>query len=321
MAGKRYENLDVTATVKTLKEIRQWQKERRGKVKDLSYVVEQSDRKEIAFLHENRTETTITWIGHSTFFIQKAGLNLVTDPVWANRMGLAKRLAAPGIPIADLPQVDIVLISHSHYDHLHLASLRRLKGKPVVLVPEGLGCFMRRKRFETVVELPWWGRTKIGPLEFHFVPAQHWTRRTLWDTNTSHWGGWIVQDAAAPGMDGPERPQREGAIYFAGDSGYFRGFKEIGERFRIDYALMPIGAYEPEWFMGMQHVTPEEAIQAFLDVKAETFIPMHYGAFRLADDTPKEALDRLLAEWHRLGLPKERLRLLKHGETLKTSGR
>ncbi len=173
---------------------------------------------------------------------------------------------------------------------------------------------MRQLGLSKVHELPWWGKTTVGPLEFHFVPAQHWTRRTLTDTNSSLWGGWVIKRSTEYSVEGAENND---AIYFAGDSGYFQGFRDIGARFPgIRYALMPIGAYEPEWFMGMQHVTPEEAVQAFLDVGAETFIPMHYGAFRLADDTPQEALDRLLAYWRRRELDSSRLKLLKHGETL-----
>lgn len=218
MAHKRYSNADPDAKVKTWKEIRRWQQERKGKVKDLSLRIGQAEYK----------------------------------------------------------QQELLL--------------------------------------STVHELPWWEKTTVGPLEFHFVPAQHWTRRTLTDTNKSLWGGWVINRSAELLVEGTENND---AIYFAGDSGYFQGFRDIGARFPgIRYALMPIGAYEPEWFMGMQHVTPEEAIQAFLDVGAETFIPMHYGAFRLADDTPQEALDRLLTDWRRSELDSSRLKLLKHGETL-----
>jgi L-ascorbate metabolism protein UlaG (beta-lactamase superfamily) len=184
-----------------------------------------------------------------------------------------------------------------------------LKGNPLFLVPQGLAAKFRRKGYRRVEEFTWWASKCVGKAEFHFVPAQHWTRRTLWDTNASHWGGWVICEKGAGEKIGR-------TVYFAGDSGYFRGFKEIGDRFAIDYALMPIGAYEPEWFMSMQHVTPEEAVQAFLDTGAKQFIPMHYGAFRLADDTPKEALDRLTAEWQRLELGEDRLKILVHGETL-----
>ncbi|KRF07243.1 MBL fold metallo-hydrolase [Paenibacillus sp. Soil766] len=314
MARQRYSNVDPNAKTKTWKEVRRWQKERKGKVKDLSYRIGQAEHKQQELLRNNQHEVTITWIGHATFVLQVAGMTIVTDPVWATRMGFTPRLEAPGLTIEELPPVDVILLSHAHYDHLHVGSLKKLRGAPYVLVPEGLGSKVRKLGFSTVYELPWWGSQTIGQLEFHFVPAQHWTRRTLTDTNTSLWGGWVIERAGASrAVEGSEQD----TIYFAGDSGYFAGFREIGARFpSIRYALMPIGAYEPEWFMGMQHVTPEEAVQAFLDVGARQFIPMHYGAFRLADDTAKEALDRLLADWQRRGLDPSLLRLLKHGETL-----
>ncbi|RKN64197.1 MBL fold metallo-hydrolase [Paenibacillus ginsengarvi] len=306
--------MNAAAKVNSLQDVRKWQKERKTKVKDLSFAVSQSPGKQLDLLRTNREETTITWIGHSTFLLQRAGLNIVTDPVWASRMGFAKRLTDPGLSISQLPEIDVILLSHGHYDHLHVSSLRAMPGRPQLLVPEGLGGMMRRKGFTTVTELPWWGSIVVGGAVFHFVPAQHWTRRTLWDTNTSHWGGWIIEGAE----DGrSSAADKGGSIYFAGDSGYFDGFKQIGERYgKLQYVLMPIGAYEPEWFMSMQHVTPEEAIQAFLDVKGEVFIPMHYGAFRLADDTADEALSRLHQEWRRLDLQADRLHTLLLGETL-----
>lgn len=314
MARQRYSNLDPNAKTKTWKEVRRWQKERKGKVKDLSFRIGQSEHKQQELLRNNQSEVTITWIGHSTFLLQVAGLTIVTDPVWATRMGFTQRLEAPGLFIEEIPPVDVILLSHAHYDHLHVGSLKKLRGTPVVLVPEGLGSKVRKLGLSTVYELPWWGSQAVGQLEFHFVPAQHWTRRTLTDTNTSLWGGWVIKQTAA---SMPVGEQDSHSIYFAGDSGYFDGFREIGARYPgIRYALMPIGAYEPEWFMGMQHVSPEEAVKAFLDVGAKQFIPMHYGAFRLADDTPKEAVDRLLADWQRRGLDRSLLHLLKHGETL-----
>ncbi|MFD1205413.1 MBL fold metallo-hydrolase [Sporosarcina contaminans] len=311
MGRKRYSNLDPKATTSTLKDILRWQRERRGKRKDLSFRIGQAEQKENALLNSDHDDLTITWIGHSTFLLQICGLTIVTDPVWAKQMGFSRRMEEPGLSIHEIPPIDVILLSHSHYDHLHIRSIRSLKGSPVVLVPEGLGQYMRKlMNGNEVHELPWWDYVTIDSVEFHFVPAQHWTKRTLTDTNTSHWGGWVIQRASTEGQTTP-------SIYFAGDSGYFQGFREIGMKFKnITYALMPIGAYEPEWFMGTQHVTPEEAIQAFIDVGAEIFIPMHYGAFRLADDTTDEALNRLLAEWERLELSSSRLRLLKHGETI-----
>lgn len=314
----RYRNLDNIKVDKTFKEIRKWREQRRGKKKDLSFAVPGVTPR-VAYLTDNRLETTITWIGHSTFFIQYAGLNIITDPVWAERLGFDRRLAPPGMKIEEVPPVDLILISHSHYDHMHLASIRRLYGAETkLIVPAGLKGKMVRKGFRNCMEMQWWESVGIGRLNLSFVPAQHWTRRTPFDTDTSHWGGYILEPAN-PGDHterGGERELLPPHLYFAGDSGYFPGFKEIGRRFQIDVALMPIGAYEPEWFMSLQHVNPEEAVQAFLDVGAEMMIPMHYGSFRLADDTAREALDRMEAARALQGIAEERIKVLGNGETL-----
>lgn len=300
--AKKYVNADGSSNLKTFKDMWRWQKERRGKKKDFSYSVPRVVP-DTALLSANRELPTVTFVGHSTFLIQSGGLNIVTDPVWATRMGPGARLSPPGVPIADLPPIDVVVLSHAHYDHLHLGSLRKLPGDFRLLVPEGLGGWLKRKGFKRVEELSWWSEKRIGDVTFGFVPAKHWTRRTPWDTNSSHWGGWVIQH-------GGDR------LYFAGDSGYDSLFREIGARYGdIRIALIPIGAYEPEWFMRDSHMTPEEAVQTFADVGAGIFVPMHYDAFHLADDTPKEALDRLQAEWQRRGLPPERLWILELGKT------
>ncbi|MFF2019863.1 MBL fold metallo-hydrolase [Paenibacillus sp. NPDC058177] len=319
MAKKiRYNNIDNVSTDKKLKEFRQWREERRRKIKDYSYVVPNVPPR-LSYLAENRLETSITWIGHSTFFIQYEGMNIITDPIWARRLGFEKRLGEPGMSLQDVPPIDMILISHSHYDHLHIASIRKLYGVgTTIVVPVGLKRKMVRKGFRSCVEMHWWQELTIGNIKLSFVPTQHWTRRTPFDTNTSHWGGFILEPAQ------PEKHPSEGGtrrelppnLYFAGDSGYFPGFKEIGRRFKIHIALMPIGAYEPEWFMTSQHVNPEEAMQAFLDVGAETMIPMHYGTFRLADDTAREALDRMEEARKGHGISQERVRVLSYGETL-----
>ncbi|TCZ77805.1 MBL fold metallo-hydrolase [Paenibacillus albiflavus] len=321
MARKRFANLDDVSHTSSFKELQAWRKERKGKVKDRSFFVGQAANKEIDYLNANRTDTTVTWIGHSTFLLQIGGLNILTDPVWANSMAFERRLSPPGLEIDEIPPINVVLISHSHYDHLHLTSLRKLARyhKFKVLVPEGLRSWMQWRGFRDAVELPWWGSVQVGEVIFDFVPAQHWTRRTLFNTNATHWGGWVLRSKAqAAASDSNDAKSR--TIYFAGDSGYFRGFGLIGEKYDIGTALMPIGAYEPEWFMGKQHVTPEEAIQAYIDSGAERFIPMHYGSFPLADDTTKEALDRLRAEWSRRELPEHHLKVLLHGETLRVQG-
>ncbi|MHC0036334.1 MBL fold metallo-hydrolase [Pseudoneobacillus sp. C159] len=299
---KKYANLDHVANNKSFQDMRKWQKERRSKKKDLTVNIEQSTEKRVDFLQANRTHTSYTWIGHSTFLIQLNGLNILTDPVWAKRMGFGKRLTEPGIGITDMPEIDVVVISHGHYDHLDFPTLKKIKGNPHYFVPVGLKSLFTKKGYQQVTELSWWERVELRGIEFHFVPAQHWTRRTLRDMNTSHWGGWIFQT-------------KQETMYFVGDTGYFRGFEEIGERFAIDTVFMPIGAYEPEWFMKDSHINPEDSVKAFLELKAKYFVPMHYGAYRLADDTGPEALERLLQEWDKRGLAKEQLKVLLLGET------
>lgn len=309
MSRERFHNLDFVRMQNDFKALRQWRKERSRKKKDYSYVVPHA-APDIAGLLANRTEPTVTWIGHSTFLIQYAGLNIVTDPVWAMTMGFQRRLTKPGISMEDMPRIDVILISHSHYDHLHMTSVRRLSHEATILVvPAGLKSKLERKGFQRIVELHWWESLKVSEVEFTFVPAQHWTRRTLTDTDTSHWGGYMIEPIPSSTAPYP-------SIHFVGDSGYFHGFKEIGERFHIDLSLMPIGAYEPEWFMNKQHVTPEQAVQAFVDSRAKVMIPMHYGAFRLADDTPKEALDRLEQARRQQKIANERIIIPAHGETV-----
>ncbi len=321
MGKKRFANLNRVEPHNSYKQFNRWRQERMGKqrLKDYSYQVPcvEADK---TFLQRNRTTPTLTWVGHSTFLIQLQGQNIITDPVWSNRMAFHKRLAPPGIPIDDVPSIDVILISHSHYDHLSISSIRRLAGGKQLLVPAGLSAKLKLKGFSRVKELHWWESVTIGAVKYTFVPSQHSTRRNPWDSNSSHWGGWMLEAVQHP--HGGRRASETGGgmnrsaascIYFAGDSGYFSGFKDIGKRFNVDIALMPIGAYEPEWFMGPQHVTPEEALRAFKDTGASVFVPMHYGAFKLADDTPREALDRLEAERRRLKLPEERVVVLPVG--------
>lgn len=284
-----------------------WNKERRRKMKDLTTQIEQSPVKKVAELQQNRTRTSYTWIGHSTFLIQMNGLNILTDPVWAKRMGLDKRSTEPGIALEDLPEMDVVVISHGHYDHLDFPTLKRLKGNPHYFVPAGLKRLFTRKGYRQVTEMNWWDSVDHKGVTIHFVPAQHWTRRSLTDMNTSHWGGFVFQIA-------------EKTYYFVGDTGYFSGFNQIAERFAIDTVFMPIGAYEPEWFMAPAHISPEDSVKAFLELGAKQFVPMHYGAYRLADDTGPEALERLLHAWEQQHLPQEQLKVLLIGETIFEGG-
>ncbi|MCA1038667.1 MBL fold metallo-hydrolase [Bacillus infantis] len=304
MKGSRYENYDGVKNEHGFRDMLRWSRERRRNKKDLNVQIAQAEKKETEKLKKNRESMSVTWIGHSTFLLQMGGLNMITDPVWALRMGVQRRLTEPGLPIASLPPIDVVLISHGHYDHLDFPTIRKLAGNPAFYVPAGLKKAFTKRGYKNIQEADWWDSFEAGALKLTFVPAQHWTRRGLNDTNTSHWGGWII-----------EHPEGEQSVYFAGDTGYFRGFKDIAEKHKLDIVLMPIGAYEPEWFMSVSHINPEDAVKAFLELKGKMFIPMHYGAYRLADDTGPEALERLEKEWDRLTLPKEQLKVLKLGGT------
>ncbi|EKN70839.1 hypothetical protein BABA_03209 [Neobacillus bataviensis LMG 21833] len=295
--------MDNVTSYKSFKDMRKWQKERRSKVKDLSVNIEQCPTKRVSEIIENKSRTSYTWVGHSTFLIQLNGLNILTDPVWAKRMGFEKRLTAPGISLSDLPEIDLVVISHGHYDHLDFPTLKKLRGNPHYFVPVGMKSLFIRKGYQNVTELSWWESVKHGGITLHFVPAQHWTRRSLRDMNTSHWGGWIFQTPAE-------------TFYFVGDTGYFSGFKQIAERFVIDTVFMPIGAFEPEWFMAPAHISPEDSVKAFIELEAKFFVPMHYGAYRLADDTGPEALERLYREWEKQKVPEGQLKVLLLGETV-----
>jgi L-ascorbate metabolism protein UlaG (beta-lactamase superfamily) len=177
----------------------------------------------------------VTWVGHASCVVQMDGLVVLTDPVWSRRIpGVRPRFTPPGIAWSDLPQVDAVVISHNHFDHLDAPTMRRLPRDTAVLVPAGLAGWFRRHRFRTVTELDWWESASLRGVRFDLVPAHHWSRRGLFDTCRSLWGGWVL--TADEGV----------RVYFAGDSGYGPIFGEVGARYPgIDLALLPIGAYQP----------------------------------------------------------------------------
>ena len=242
----------------------------------------------------------ITWIGHATFLVQLDGLSLLVDPIFSDRVaGVVPRNVPPALSLEQLPRIDAALVSHSHYDHLDVPTLKRL-GVPVYA---GLG-LRRALRKEGIfcVELGWWQSARLGGVDVTFVPAQHWSRRGIGDTNRTLWGGFVVKGSSA-------------TVYHSGDTAYFPGFAEIGRRFGVDAALLPIGAYDPPWFMSPQHMNPEEALQAFQDLGAATFFAMHWGTFKLSDEPLDEPPRRLEAERRRRGLDSGRVRVLAIGET------
>jgi L-ascorbate metabolism protein UlaG (beta-lactamase superfamily) len=252
----------------------------------------------------------VTFIGHSTFLVQIGGLCVLTDPIWSERCSPVsfagpRRVRAPGQSLDALPGVDILLVSHNHYDHMDLPTLRQVRKRWAPLVATGLrnARHLAKAGIGTAVELDWWDSTELARARITYVPAQHFSARTLRDRNRSLWGGFVIEAGGA-------------VVYFAGDAGYCPYFTEIGRRFpRIDLALLPIGAYEPRWFMHTHHVNPAEAVRAHLELKARRSIGMHFGTFQLAD----EAVDAPVLALHEArvaaGVAEDDFDVLAFGET------
>jgi L-ascorbate metabolism protein UlaG (beta-lactamase superfamily) len=236
-----------------------------------------------------RGELGVTFIGHSSFFLQIGGKNILVDPNFARWIFILKRLRRPGLKLRELPAIDAVLVSHAHFDHLHRPSLRaiawltrRKTGKrPAIIVPRHVRDLVSDLGYGRVVELDWWQSFQLGKVEVTHVPSRHWGARIVRDTHRG-FGGYVLRSG-------------EHSIYHAGDTAYFDGFREIGERLKPEVALLPIGAYHPDSFRKV-HTSPEDAIQAFLDLDARWMVPMHYGTFRLSYEPVDEPVERLKAD-------------------------
>ncbi len=231
----------------------------------------------------------ITFINHSTFLIQTDGLNIITDPVYSKRVSPfsfagPKRMRPPGIKFEDLPEIDVVLLSHNHYDHLDISTLKRIKEtfNPVFITPLGVDLYLNKKGIQNTVSLDWWQGTQLSDsVIVDAVQAQHFSSRGMFDRDKTLWAGFVIQSP-------------NGNIYFAGDTGYNTFFKEIGNRYApIKTSLIPIGAYIPRWFMGSVHIDPQHAIQIHKDVNSEFSIGMHFGTFPLADDGQDDPIKEL----------------------------
>lgn len=274
---------------------------------------------EIAWLQANKSVTSVTWISHATALLQINGMNVITDPIFSERASPfsfigPKRKVPLNIAPEQLPHIDVVVISHNHYDHLDQASVEKLNaqagGPPLFLVPLGVKEWMAGVGITNVREMDWWDKTSAGKLDISFVPVRHWSARSLTDRSETLWGGWVIKTA-----EGAPHPF---SVFFAGDTGYSKDFQDIGRKFgSFDFALIPIGAYAPRWFMQGQHVDPEQAVQIHKDVHAKRSIGIHWGTFELADE-PLDEPPQLLAEAvKKAGLPAQEFTVLKHGETIK----
>jgi L-ascorbate metabolism protein UlaG (beta-lactamase superfamily) len=222
-------------------------------------------------------QVAITWIGHASFLIQFTDLNVLIDPNFANWLFLLKRIKRSGFKIGDLPPIDLILLTHAHFDHFHKPTLRKLPHPKIGIMPRGVGDLAHNLGFSRVIELEWWENFSNAKSSWNvtFTPSQHWGARTIADRHRGY-GGFVLEYQGRK-------------IYHAGDSAYFDGFKEIGKRFAPEIALLPIGAYHPETFRAV-HMGPDEAIKAFHDLGSRKLIPMHFGTFRLSFEDMDEPL-------------------------------
>jgi L-ascorbate metabolism protein UlaG (beta-lactamase superfamily) len=254
----------------------------------------------------------VTFIGHSTFLIQSAAGNILTDPMYSQRAGPLnvlgpRRVRQPAVPFDDLPPISIVLLSHNHYDHCDLRTLRMVAERfdPLVVTPLGNGALVRSAGIRQVEELDWWQEARTSALPIALTPAQHFSARGPLDRNRALWGGFKLVTGRAH-------------IFFAGDTGYAPFFRDVRQRLGpIDLALLPIGAYEPRWFMRPVHMNPAEAVEAHLDLEASESVGMHFGTFQLTTEGIDEPLRALEAACRARHIPQSRFRTLGFGESLR----
>ena len=252
-------------------------------------------------------EMGLTFIGHASFFVQIGGQNVMFDPNFAHWLFVLKRLRKPGVQLRDLPPIDIVLVTHAHFDHLHRPSLRsivhqalRRGGRaPIIIVPHHVLDLVSDIGFSDVVELDWWESYRHRGLTITHVPSRHWGARVIKDSHRGY-GGYVLRSG-------------KHSIYHAGDTAYFPGFREIGRRLAPELALLPIGAYNPPSFRNV-HADPADATRAFLDLKARWMVPMHYGTFRLSHEPIEEPLQLLEKEARAAGI-EDRVVVMEEGVT------
>lgn len=243
-------------------------------------------------------EIGITWIGHASFLIQTHELNILVDPNWAKWLKGIKRIKDPGCLLDDLPLVDLVLVTHAHFDHLDRRTLRKVAADQPIVVPFEVGNLVHDLGFHTVHELHYWESFQHKDAKITLTPCRHWGARVLHDTHRG-FGGFLIEVAGR-------------TIFHCGDTAYFEGFREIGKRHQIDVALLPIGAYDPPSQSKDVHMSPEEAVQAFCELRAGAMVPMHYGSFRLSFEPLDEPLARMAVHAEAEGVA-DRIRVMEEG--------
>lgn len=259
---------------------------------------------------------SVTWVGHSTVLLQIGALNVLTDPVWSDRASPFQwigphRLMPPALDFDALPEIDVVLLSHNHYDHLDKTTAKRIAKRfprATWLCPLGLGALLRKFGVEQVVERDWWQSVETPLFNATCTPAQHFSARSLGDRADTLWCGWTLET-------------NDVNVYFAGDTALHPDFRQIGSRLGpFDLVMLPIGAYEPRWFMGSVHMNPEDAIKAYSDIAGETggrpaCLTIHWGTFRLTDEPVEEPPARFAKRWREAGFPESANWTFEHGET------
>jgi L-ascorbate metabolism protein UlaG (beta-lactamase superfamily) len=250
-----------------------------------------------AFPKLSRGQVAVTWIGHASFLIQFSKLNVLIDPNFANWLFLLKRIKRTGLKLRDLPPIDLVLLTHAHFDHFHKPTLRRLPAPKIGVMPWGTADLARGLGFTRIIELQWWESFSHADWRVTLTPSKHWGARTLHDLHRGY-GGFVLEHQGR-------------RIYHAGDSAYFEGFREIGRRLAPEIALLPIGAYYPDSFRNV-HMGPDEAVRVFRDLHARWLVPMHFGAFRLSFEDMDEPPRWLRQIAYRDGLT-HHLRVLEEG--------
>lgn len=311
-------NSDGTTVSKPISDLLRWYRERFGK--DLppppgefipsysEFPFRQFDKSDL----NQYSDTTASWLGHATVLVRAKGFTMLTDPHFSVRafpvqwMGPSRKVRSPA-RVENLPKIDVVVISHSHYDHLDHNTVVKLSAQQpdtLFLVPLGLEKLLKSWGVKNVKEMDWWDTHTMGENQISFVPAYHWSARTLSDRNQSLWGGWTLKSPAL-------------SFYFSGDTGYSEDFKEIGKRLGpFDFSAIAVGAYEPRWFMKAQHINPDEAVQIHKDVKSKHSMGIHWGTFELTDEPLDQPIGDLQKALAAQGVSKEAFQLLGHGDTI-----